>query len=107
MVPHATTLPHPLDSRHVEARNPEVASDVKSAHKAMGDLFAAARLAGPPKTFAVYLNFVDAQLARWKTQGALAVKFYDANDRTLLFRDVPRARRYKFTPPMEEVRSSV
>jgi predicted TIM-barrel fold metal-dependent hydrolase len=91
-VPHATTLLYPLDSRHVEARNPGVASDVKAARKAIGQLFAATRLTGPPQTLAAYLKFVDAQLARWKTQGALALKFYDAYDRTLLFRDVPQAR---------------
>jgi predicted TIM-barrel fold metal-dependent hydrolase len=91
-VPHATTLLYPLDSRHVEARNPGVASDVKAARKAIGQLFAAIRLAGPPPTLAAYLSFVDGQLVRWKAQGALALKFYDAYDRTLLFRDVSRAR---------------
>ena len=91
-VPRATTLLYPLDSRHVEARNAGVASDLKIVRNAMGRLFAAARLAGPPRTLADYLAFVDAQLLRWKEEGAVAVKFYDAYLRTLLFKETPRFR---------------
>ena len=66
--------------------------DVKLAREAIGRLFTAAGLKGAPRTLAEYLALVDAQLARWKGQGAVALKFYDAYHRTLLFRDVPRSR---------------
>ncbi len=91
-VPQPTTLLFPLDSRSIEARNPGVAMDVRLAREAIGRLFTAAGLKGPSGTLAAYLAFVDAQLARWKGQGAVALKFYDAYHRTLLFRDVPRSR---------------
>lgn len=91
-VPYGTTLLFPLDSRNVEARNPMVASDVKAAREAVQKLFKVARLSGPPPTLVGYLTFVDEQLARWKKQGAVAVKFFDAYHRTLMFREGPRAR---------------
>ena len=91
-VPYATTLLFPLDSRNLEARSPMAATDMKLAREAIGKLLLAAQFPTPPNTLAAYLGFVDAQLARWKSQGAIALKFYDAYHRTLLFRDVPKAR---------------
>ncbi len=91
-VPHATTLLFPLDSRAVEGRNPGVAMDVKPAREAIAALFKAKGLTGPPASLAGYLAFASGQLRTWKAEGAVAVKFYDAYHRTLLFRDVPRFR---------------
>jgi len=91
-VPNSTTLLFPLDSRAVEARNQGVKEDVRVARAAIGRLLSAAGLSAPPATLEAYLAFVEAQLARWKGQGAVALKFYDAYHRTLLFRDVPRSR---------------
>lgn len=91
-VANATTLLYPVDSQNVEARNPGVATDVKDARGAIVKLFGAARLPGPPQSLSAYMTFVDAQLVRWKNEGAVAVKFYDAYLRTLLFQEMPLAR---------------
>jgi len=45
-----------------------------------------------PPRLAAYVVFVDRTLARWREQGAVAIKFADAYFRTLRYDDVPQKR---------------
>lgn len=91
-VPHATTLLYPLPARELMARSPSHQSDISAMQKKLERFLAEDGLKALPPDLAGYAAFVDRTLARWKEQGAVAVKFWDAYLRTLVFEDVPEAR---------------
>lgn len=91
-VPFATTLLLPLPAESLASRDPMTRADLGRSRDALRKLLRQAGLSREPATLDAYLAFVDAQLDRWKAQGAVAVKLYDAYQRTLVFADVPRAR---------------
>jgi predicted TIM-barrel fold metal-dependent hydrolase len=88
-VPHATTLLLPLRMEALEARSPMALEDYGKARSHLLELLREDGLNGPPERLDDYLAFLGRQLARWKTQGAVALKFYDAYHRTLRFEEVP------------------
>ena len=91
-VPYATTLLFPLPAESLMARSPGHKDDISREQAQLKVFLAEANLSEAPADLAAYLRFVDETLARWKQQGAVAVKFYDAYLRTIAFEDVPLER---------------
>jgi uncharacterized protein len=91
-VPQATTLLHPLAADALMARSPGHHDDISRSQNELKRFLAEAGQADVPLDLAGYLRFVDETLARWKQQGAVALKFYDAYLRTIVFEDVPSER---------------
>ncbi len=91
-VPHATNLLYPLPAEALMARSPRHRTDITSVQSNLKRFLNEAGLGDLPQDLAGYLAFVDRTLSRWKDQGAVAVKFWDAYLRTLVFEDVPEER---------------
>ncbi len=91
-VPFASTLLVPFPPEYLGARNPMSGGDYLSAHARLLTWLEADGQAGPPATLADYVTFLGRQFGRWHADGALAVKFTDAYDRTLRFEEVPEPR---------------
>lgn len=91
-VPQATTLLHPLPAEALMARSPGHKDEITLAQGQLKRFLAEGSLAEVPADLSAYLRFVDESLARWKQQGAVALKFYDAYLRTIVFEDVPAER---------------
>lgn len=91
-VPQATTLLYPLPADHLMARSPSHRSDIAAMQKKLQRFLAEDGRGELPADLAGYAAFVDRTLERWKTQGAVAVKFWDAYLRTIEFADVPEER---------------
>jgi predicted TIM-barrel fold metal-dependent hydrolase len=88
-VPSATNLMHPLPAEALEARSPGHAKDIRATRANLQRFLAEAGLKEAPADLAGYMGFVERTLDRWKEQGAVGVKFWDAYLRTLVFDDVP------------------
>ena len=91
-VPSATNLMHPLPADMLKARSPGHDKDIGTAQASLKRFLTEAGLKQPPADLAGYVAFVEKTLDRWKEQGALGVKFWDAYLRTLVFEDVPEER---------------
>jgi predicted TIM-barrel fold metal-dependent hydrolase len=87
-VPYASTFLTPLDPTQLGSRNPFSLRHYQSNAAQVAELLRAAGMNGVPETLDVYLAFVRQQLARWKEQGAVAIKFTEAYHRTLRFENV-------------------
>ncbi len=90
-VPHATELLYPLSLEGFR-RDSETAKDLADNQAALKRHLAEAGLDALPEDLDGYAAFVEAALGRWKSQGAVAVKLWDAYLRTLRFEDVPAER---------------
>jgi len=90
-VPHATDLLYPLPLAGFR-RDAETEKDLADIQAAMKRHLSEAGLGAVPEDLDGYATFVEGALARWKTQGAAAVKLWDAYLRTLRFQDVPAER---------------
>ena len=88
-VPSATNLLYPLPAGALEARSPVHEKDIRATQSALRRFLAEAGLKEAPADLAGYTGFVEQTLDRWKEQGAVGVKFWDAYLRTLVFEDVP------------------
>jgi hypothetical protein len=91
-VPHATNLLYPLPADALMARSPKHRDDITRVQSNLKRFLKEAGLGDVPPDLPGYLTFVEGTLSRWKEQGAVAVKFWDAYLRTLVFEDVPEAR---------------
>ena len=91
-VPSATNLLYPLPADALMARSPGHRTDITNARKAGRRFLAEAGLAEPPADLAGYVAFMEKTFDRWKEQGAVGVKLWDAYLRTLVFEDVPEER---------------
>jgi predicted TIM-barrel fold metal-dependent hydrolase len=91
-VPFASTLLVPLPAAALEARSPMARDDVVAARRHLLELLRDDQARGVPATLDGYLAFVGRQLRRWRSGGAVAVKFYEAYHRTLRFEEVPLGR---------------
>lgn len=91
-VPQATTLLHPLPAEQLMVRSPSHRSGISSMQKKLQRFLSEDGLTEVPADLAGYSAFVDRTLGRWKEQGAVGVKFWDAYLRTLVFEDVPEQR---------------
>lgn len=89
-VPYATTLGLPFANEALAARHPEMATDVKNAVAYNQALWKEHGLAEAPVTLDAYLALLDKVLARYREQGAVALKFVDAYHRTIRFAEVPK-----------------
>ena len=87
-VPFASTLLVPLPAEALEARSPMARQDVAAARRHLLELLHEDEARGVPATLDGYLAFVRRQLLRWRTEGAVAVKLYEAYHRTLRFEKV-------------------
>jgi predicted TIM-barrel fold metal-dependent hydrolase len=94
-VPQATTLLYPLPADSLMARSPKHQSGTAAIQKNLAVFMKEAGRDGPPADLPGYVRFVDETLARWRDHGAVAVKFWDAYLRTLVFEDVPEERARK------------
>jgi hypothetical protein len=91
-VPHATNLLYPLPAEALMARSPGHRKDIGAVQKSLRRFLSEGALTEAPPDLASYMVFVEGTLDRWKSQGAVAVKFWDAYVRTLVFEDVPEER---------------
>lgn len=91
-VPQATTLLYPLPAEQLMVRSPSHRSDISGMQKKLQRFLSEDGLTEIPPDLAGYAAFVDHTLGRWKEQGAVAVKFWDAYLRTIDFEDVPEQR---------------
>ena len=88
-VPYGSTLLFPLRADHLMERSPAHQSTIPEVQTELRGFLKEAQLSEPPPTLAAYVRFIDDTLRRWKTQGAVGVKFWDAYLRTLRIADVP------------------
>jgi predicted TIM-barrel fold metal-dependent hydrolase len=88
-VPYGSDLIYPLPSDSLMARSPKHETGIRSIQSDLQRFLTEAELEEVPADLDGYMGFVDRTLARWKEQGAVAVKFFEAYLRTLLFEDVP------------------
>ena len=88
-VPHASTLLYPLPADHLMARSPSHKVDIAGLQKNLQGFLMKANLTAAPPDLAAYVRFIDDTLRRWRKEGAVAVKFFDAYLRTLRIADVP------------------
>jgi predicted TIM-barrel fold metal-dependent hydrolase len=86
-VPHATRLLHPLPYDGA-ARNPKDLQDVVFSQQRTAEVAAELGADRSPSDLEGYLGFVDRVLRHWRSQGAVALKFWDAYLRTLRIEDV-------------------
>jgi hypothetical protein len=91
-VPQATNLLYPLPAESLMARSPKHQSGITEIQKNLAVFLKEAGRAGPLADLPAYVQFVDETLARWRDQGAVGVKFWDAYLRTIVFEDVPEER---------------
>ncbi|HEX2184097.1 MAG TPA: amidohydrolase family protein, partial [Chloroflexota bacterium] len=84
--------PLPAAALHDRSPRPEAVTSVMAAQARLARLLGTAGLVGVPADLGAYVDFVDRTLAGWRERGAVALKFWDAYLRTLLFDDVPEAR---------------
>jgi predicted TIM-barrel fold metal-dependent hydrolase len=89
-VPYATTLGLPFPNEALAARHPEIAGELKTAIANNQALWKDHGLAEAPATLDGYLALLDRVLARYREQGAVALKFVDAYHRTIRFAEVPK-----------------
>ncbi|HSB61145.1 MAG TPA: amidohydrolase family protein [Vicinamibacteria bacterium] len=90
-VPHATNLLYPLPADGF-VREPGTKGDIEGIQRELRHLLEEAGRSAVPPDLAGYEAFVDETLARWRSQGAVAVKLWDAYLRTLRFEDVTEER---------------
>jgi predicted TIM-barrel fold metal-dependent hydrolase len=91
-VPHATTLLYPLPADSLMARSPKHQSGIATIQKNLAVFLKEGGRDRAPADLSAYVRFVDETLARWRDQGAVGVKFWDAYLRTLTFEDVTEDR---------------
>jgi hypothetical protein len=91
-VPHASTLLYPLPAESLMARSSGHRRDIAAIQKKLHRFLSEDGLTEPPPDLTRYLAFIERTLSRWKQQGVVAVKFWDAYLRTLVFEDVPESR---------------
>ncbi len=91
-VPFADPLIFPLDNRVASATNPDYLSHYKGAEKILARYLKESGVSAVPPTLDAYLKRVlTPTLERQKKQGAVALKFGVAYQRTLDFADTPIA----------------
>ena len=88
-VPTGGSLLYPLPAEALMPRSPMHEEDFAFVQGRLQGLLADRRMSEVPSSLDDYLVFADDVVARWKEQGALGVKFFEAYVRTLLFEDVP------------------
>lgn len=88
-VAQATNLLYPLPAEALMARSPGHRKDIAAIQSNLRRFLADAGLKEAPADLAGYVAFVEKTLDRWKEQGAIGVKLWDAYLRTLDFEDVP------------------
>ena len=71
------------------ARSPSHKVDIAGLQKDLQGFLMKANLTAAPPDLAAYVRFIDDTLRRWRKEGAVAVKFFDAYLRTLRIADVP------------------
>jgi len=91
-VPNAGSLLYPLPADQLMARSPSHGTEIPKMQAALRRFLGDGGLPAPPPDLDAYLRFLDQTLARWREQGAVAIKFQDAYLRTLVFDDVPAER---------------
>jgi predicted TIM-barrel fold metal-dependent hydrolase len=91
-VAHATNLLYPLPAEALMVRSPKHRSGITEIQSNLQRFLSEAGLGEAPPDLASYVRFVESTLSRWKEQGAVGVKFWDAYLRTLVFEDVPQER---------------
>ena len=91
-VPYASVLLYPLAADAPMTRSPDHQEAISEWQGRLMTYLDEAGLDTVPRDLDGYVQFVDQTLARWKQQGAVAVKFLDALLRTLVFADVPEER---------------
>jgi hypothetical protein len=91
-VPHASVFLYPVAAPHLMERSPSHDADIAEAQKDLHRFLAEANLKTVPSDLPGYVKFVDDTLSRWQTEGAVAVKFWEAYLRTLRIADVPEQR---------------
>jgi len=87
-VPFGSTLLVPLPVGALLARSPMAGEDLGHSRAELLKLLMAEGRSGPPPSLDAYLAFVNRQLDRWRQQGAVAVKFTEAYQRSLRFEEV-------------------
>ncbi len=90
-VPSATTLLFPLPGDGFLRRQGED-RHLRRNQAELGTFLSEVGLDSVPESLEEYLHAVDQILNRWRAQGAVAVKFFDAYLRTLRFADIPHHR---------------
>lgn len=90
-VPHATVLLYPLPADALVARSSGHRDDIGAAQKHLRIFMRELNVADVPGELSEYLALISRVLTSWKQQGAVAIKFWDAYLRTLVFEDVPDA----------------
>jgi hypothetical protein len=91
-VPQASTLLYPLPAESLLMRSSAHRRDITAMQSKLRRFLAEDSLTEPPPDLKGYVAFVERTLTRWKDQGAVAVKFWDAYLRTLAFEDVSESR---------------
>jgi hypothetical protein len=91
-VPQATNLLYPLPAEALMKRSPKHRTGIQEIQVALKRFLVESGLDAVPADLTAYVAFVEATLTRWKQQGAVAVKFWDAYLRTLDFEDVSAER---------------
>lgn len=88
-VPTGGSLLYPLPPEALMARSPMHEEDFAFVQGRLQELLDDRGMSELPSTFDDYIVFADDVVARWKDQGAVGIKFFEAYARTLLFEDVP------------------
>jgi hypothetical protein len=91
-VAQATNLLYPLPAEALMVRSPKHRSGITDIQANLKRFLSEAGLSEAPRDLAGYARFVEGTLSRWKEQGAVGVKFWDAYLRTLVFQDIPEER---------------
>jgi hypothetical protein len=91
-VPHATTLLYPLPAERLRERSPSHDRDISKIQTDLRRFLKEGGREALPEDLPGYLRFVDETLRSWQTEGAVAVKFWDAYLRTLRIADVRESR---------------
>ena len=88
-VPTGGSLLYPLPAEALMARSSTQEEDFAFVQGRLQELLDDRGMSEAPSTFDDYLTFADDVVARWKDQGAVGIKFFEAYVRILLFEDVP------------------
>jgi hypothetical protein len=91
-VPHATPLLYPLPAERLRERSPSHDRDISKIQTDLRRFLKEGGREALPEDLPGYLRFVDETLRSWQTEGAVAVKFWDAYLRTLRIADVRESR---------------
>jgi hypothetical protein len=91
-VPHATPLLYPLPVERLRERSPSHDRDISKIQTDLRRFLKEGGREALPEDLPGYLRFVDETLRSWQTEGAVAVKFWDAYLRTLRIADVRESR---------------